>query len=118
MGHVLTLLGAPSTWAPLLGVPLLLSGCAGLVDPFQRAGTFQLDSVNDDNLRAMAVYPDDLREGRPVPNTLGVDAVAGVTRYRAGAVKQLPDSNLSSVGGGAGSGGQGSGGGTTGGAGQ
>jgi hypothetical protein len=84
----------------------LLGGCAGLKDPYQRAGTYAPTGVNDDNLRLMAVNPVDLQQGKGPPDTTGTSAVAPVTRYRTDNIKQLPDSTISSVAGSAGSGGQ------------
>jgi hypothetical protein len=94
-----------------LSMMALLGGCAGLKDPYMRAGTYAPTGVNDDNLRLMAVNPVDLQQGKGPPDTTGTNAVAAVTRYRTDNIKQLPDSVISSVAGGAGSGGQASGGG-------
>jgi hypothetical protein len=84
----------------------LLGGCAGLKDPYERAGTYAPTGVNDDNLRLMVVNPVDLQQGKGPPDTLGTSAVAAVVRYRADNIKQLPDSAVSSAAGSAGSGGQ------------
>jgi hypothetical protein len=92
----------------LLGVLLAISGCAGLDDPYKRAGTWAPTNINDDNLRAMVVNPVDLQQGAAAKDSLGVTAATAVARYRSDNVKILPDSTLSSVGGSAGSGGQGS----------
>jgi hypothetical protein len=98
-----------------LSVLALLGGCAGLKDPYLRSGTYVPTGVNDENLRLMAVNPVDLQQGKGPPDTTGTNAVAAVTRYRTDNIKQLPDSVISSVAGGAGAGGQGggSGGGAT-----
>jgi len=84
----------------------LLGGCAGLEDPYRRAGTYAPTGINDDNLRLMVVNPVDLQQGKGPPDTTGTSAVAAVVRYRTDNIKQLPDSTISSVAGSAGSGGQ------------
>lgn len=97
----------------VLGLLAALGGCAALADPFQRDDTYAATGVNDDNLRAMIVNPVDLQHGTGAPDTLGLPAATAVARYRNDNVKQLPETTLSEVGGGAGSGGQGSSGGNT-----
>jgi hypothetical protein len=94
----------------LLGVLATLGGCAGLNEPYLRAGTWSPDDDQDSNLRAMVVNPVDLQQGRGPPDTIGAAAAAAVTRYRTDNVKVLPGSTLSDVGGQSGSGGQASGG--------
>jgi hypothetical protein len=95
----------------LLGVLASLGGCAGLEDPYQRAGTWAPTGINAENLRLMVVNPVDLQQGTGAKDTLGVEASVPVARLRNDNVKILPDSTLSQVGGSAGSGGQGGGGG-------
>ncbi len=97
-----------------LAVLALLGGCAGLEDPYRRAGTYAPTGINEDNLRLMAVNPVDLQQGKGPPDTTGTTAALAVTRYRTDTVKELPNSNLSSIGGSAGSGGQSSNGVSTG----
>jgi hypothetical protein len=94
----------------LLGVLASLGGCAGLADPYQRAGTWAPTDVNADNLRAMVVNPIDLQQGKGPPDTIGIGATTAVTRYRTDTVKELPTSTLSTVGGQSGTGGQSGGG--------
>jgi hypothetical protein len=95
----------------LMSVLVPIAGCAGMIDPFQRAGTWSATNVNDDNLRAMVVNPVDLQQGVGAKDTPGVEAAVPVTRLRNDNVKSLPESTLSEVGGNAGSGGQGGSGG-------
>jgi len=94
----------------LLGVLACVSGCAGLADPYVRAGTWAPTGVNAENLRAMVVNPVDLQQGTAARDTVGVEASIPVIRLREDRVKELPSSTLSSVGGSSGSGGQASGG--------
>jgi hypothetical protein len=94
----------------LLGLLVALGGCAGLTDPFKRPDTYVATGVNDDNLRAMIVNPVDLQHGVGAPDTTGLNAAAAVARLRNDNVHQLPSSNLSDIGSGAGAGGQASGG--------
>jgi hypothetical protein len=89
----------------LVAAVLSVTGCAGLLDPYQRAGTWSATGVNDDNLRAMINNPLDLQRGAGTNVTEGQEAVVAVSRFRSGNVKDLPSSNLSEVGGSAGSGG-------------
>ncbi len=101
----------------LLGVLAILGGCAGLIDPYKREGTWNPPEVNAENLRLMVVNPVDLQQGSGAKDTPGVEAAVAVARQRSDGVKQLPDSALSQIGGTAGSGGQApSGGGASGGA--
>lgn len=93
----------------LLGVLAILGGCAGMIDPYQRAGTWNPTEVNAENLRLMVVNPVDLQQGSGAKDTPGVEAAVAVARQRTDTVKQLPDSALAQVGSTAGSGGQGSG---------
>ena len=93
----------------VLGMLVAVSGCAGLVDPYQREGTWSATHVNDDNLRAMVANPVDLQQGTGAKDTPGIEAAVPVTRLREDKVKTLPQSNLVTSVGSAGSGGQGSG---------
>lgn len=94
----------------LLGVLAILGGCAGLIDPYKRAGTWNPTEVNAENLRLMVVNPVDLQQGSGAKDTPGVEAAIAVARQRTDNVKQLPDSSLAQIGSSAGSGGQSSGG--------
>lgn len=93
----------------VLGLLAALGGCAGLEDPYQRAGTWRPEGDNDANLRAMVANPVDLQHGTGASEALGVTATEAVTRYRNDTVKALPDTNFSGIG--PSLGGQGSGGG-------
>jgi type IV pilus biogenesis protein CpaD/CtpE len=74
-----------------------LAGCTG--DPFERAGTWHPEGVNQANLRAMVTDPHDLDEGVSEPGSNGRLTAAAVARLRAGQVKALPDNGISKVGG-------------------
>jgi hypothetical protein len=76
----------------------LALGLAGCADPFERAGTWHPEGINDANLRAMIADPHDLDEGVSEPGANGRLAAAAVARLRAGQVKPLPDSGISKVG--------------------
>src|SRR5271155_792573 len=95
----------------MLGLLGALGGCAGLIDPYPREGTWTPSGSNDDNLRAMVVNPVDLQHGTGSPDSLGVTAATAVSRLRNDNVKQLPEGSISGIAAGAGSGGQGGGGG-------
>jgi len=89
----------------LLAVLGSVGGCAGMLDPYERPGTWSNSGINDQNLRAMVSNPIDLQRGAGATSEEGVEAVSAVNRFRTGNVKDLPSSNLSEVGGSAGSGG-------------
>ena len=78
--------------------PLLvaIAGCAA-VDPIHRAGTWQPIGANDANLRAMVVNPEDLHHGQADTRADGAVAARAVARYRAGKVKELPDSAIAQI---------------------
>jgi type IV pilus biogenesis protein CpaD/CtpE len=76
-----------------------------MMDPYQRTGTWENSGINDANLRAMISNPLDLQRGAGASSSEGQEAVAAVTRFRTGSVKELPSSTLSEVGGSSGSGG-------------
>ncbi len=66
-------------------------------DPLTRAGVWHPTGANDTNLAAMVADPDDLVTGVPNRMADGQVAAAAVTRYRAGKVKNLPDSFISKI---------------------
>ncbi len=94
----------------LLALLLGLGGCAGLLDPYEREGTWRISGINEDNLRAMVQNPLDLQRGTGTTDSDGQQAADAVIRLRTDKVRELPASNLSSVGGTGGSGGAGAGG--------
>lgn len=75
---------------PLLAV-LLVAGCAGLSDPFERPGTWTVRGVNESNLRAMIVNPADLERGEGDPRGRARQAVGAIERLEDDAVKPLPE---------------------------
>ncbi len=75
----------------------ILSGCAA-VDPLTRPGLWQPVGANDANLAAMVADPNDLVTGVVDRRMDGQVAAAAVARYRAGKVKDLPDSNIAEFG--------------------
>ena len=52
----------------VFGLLAALGGCAGLLDPYEREGTWSPNGTNDDNLRAMVVNPVDLQHGTGAPD--------------------------------------------------
>ena len=87
----------PATLFLLLGpVLLVVAGCAA-VDPTHREGTWQPIGANDANLRAMVANPEDLNHGRADTRADGAVAARAVARYRAGKVKELPDSAIAQI---------------------
>ena len=81
----------------LLSLVLVLSACAA-EDPLTRPGLWHPVGANDANLAAMVADPDDLVTGVADRRVDGQVAAAAVARYRAGKVKDLPDSNIAKVG--------------------
>ena len=75
---------------------LCAAGCAG-EDPLSRAGQWHPVGANDANLRTMIADADDLVTGVASRQADGQVAAAAVARYRAGRVKELPDSTISKV---------------------
>jgi hypothetical protein len=82
----------------LLAVLGTVGGCAGLLDPYERAGTWSNSGINDDNLRAMVANPLDLQRGAGASGSTATLDVTAVTRYRTGTVKDLPQSEITDIG--------------------
>ena len=76
---------------------LVLAGCAA-EDPLTRPGLWHAVGANDANLAAMVADPNDLVTGVVDRRMDGQVAAAAVARYRAGKVKNLPDSNIAQFG--------------------
>jgi uncharacterized membrane protein YgcG len=91
-----------------------LGACAA-IDPFERPGVWQPIGSNDLNRELQVARPTDLVLGRGTTTSDGIQAAAAVDRLAHDKVKQLPQSNISSVGS---SGGGGGGGGSSGGSGS
>ena len=70
----------------------LLAGCV-----YDRPGTWRPVGANEANLRAMVADPQDLVTGVADSRADGQVVAAAVARYRAGKVKDLPDSSISKV---------------------
>jgi hypothetical protein len=100
------------SWTPLfaaLGL-LQLAGCqTATTDPFDRPYTWRPTGINDDNLRAMLVNPNDMVVGQAARGSIGVLANASVSRVMQDKVKALPkvDTGSGAPGGDAGGGGGG-----------
>ncbi|CAH2602021.1 conserved exported protein of unknown function [Rhodovastum atsumiense] len=94
----------PRWFGSAAGLALLLgcTGCAGLDDPFRRAGTWQAEYVNDTNLAAMATNPAHLQQGVGDPASPGELSAAAVHRLLTDRVKKLPVTDISPVAAGAG----------------
>ncbi len=86
------LLLLPVLLGPLLGV----AGCAA-TDPLSRPGLWHPIGANDANLRAMIADPEDLHHGAVDGRADGEVAANAVARYRAGKVKELPDSAIAKI---------------------
>ena len=76
---------------------LVLAGCAA-EDPLNRPGLWHPVGANDANLAVMVADPNDLVTGVVDQRMDGQVAAAAVARYRAGKVKDLPDSNIAQFG--------------------
>jgi hypothetical protein len=86
----------PGPSAGLLLV-LGLAGCAGLNDPFERAGTWRPEYVNDTNLAAMVADPRHLVRGVNDPESPAALSAAAVHRLMTDKVKPLPVTDISAI---------------------
>lgn len=105
------------TLAPALSTLALLAlaGCGSIPsDQFERPGTWQPTGVNDANLRAMLVNPNDMVVGQAAHGHSAIIANAAVTRVLTDKVKPLPKVSTGSAAGSSESAGSGGGGTTTG----
>ena len=76
---------------------LLCATSCAFEDPLTRPGLWHPVGANEANLRAMVADPDDLVTGMADRRADGQVAAAAVARYRAGKVKDLPDSTISKI---------------------
>jgi hypothetical protein len=83
----------PAAFALLLGV----AGCAGLNDPFQRAGTWRPEYNNDSNLGAMVADPRHIVQGVGDPDSPGELSAAAIRRLMTDKVKPLPSTDVANV---------------------
>lgn len=81
---------------PLL--PLLLAGCAEVVDPYQQPGNWRPAGVNEQNLRVMAARPEEIVRGTGDPGSPGHGATDAVARLRTDRVRPLPESTIVRLG--------------------
>ena len=81
-----------------LAFVLAVAGCAGLDDPFQRAGTWQLEHVNDANLAAMVVDQHHLTQGVGDESSPGVLSAAAIRRLLTDRVKPLASTGVGPIG--------------------
>ena len=72
------------------------AGC-GVIDPYQREGTWRPNDSNEANLRAMVAVPSDLVRGVASTEGDGQQAAAALDRLRNDKVRKLPDSGLAQV---------------------
>jgi len=94
-------------WLPPLALLVVLTGCAGHDDPFQREGTWHLTYDNDANIAAMAADKRQLVVGVDDPASPGVLSAQAVHRLLTDHVKPLPSTEIGPVSAGqSGSGGQ------------
>ncbi len=80
----------------VIGIALagLLAGCAGLDDPYKRAGTWSPEGVNDRNIAAMLARPSDAAYGVDDPNSPSVLSAQAVRRLLNDKVKKLPETSI------------------------
>lgn len=76
---------------------LLLLPLAACAEPASRPGTWQPTGANEANLRAMVADPRDLTNGQAAGSADGAVVTAAVARYRAGKVRELPDSGVAKI---------------------
>lgn len=81
----------------LCTLPLLL-GCADLVDPHYREGTWRPTGANDYNLRVMLAQPRDIVVGTGDRGAEGQAAADAVDRLRTDRVRALPTVSASPIG--------------------
>ncbi len=63
----------------------ILAGCdSPVLDPTQRARTWQPEGINQQNIAVMVADPHDLATGRDDPGSDGRAAVSAIRRWRAG----------------------------------
>jgi hypothetical protein len=79
----------------LLQLPL--AGCAGLNDPYKRAGTWRPEGVNDANIVAMVTHPSDLTLGKDDPTSPGQLSAAAVRRLLTDKVKPLATTSIGAI---------------------
>lgn len=82
-----------------LPLALVLAGCAGLNDPWDRDGAWRPTGANDANLRAMVADPADLISGRGTDVRVGTQPADAVDRLYRDRVRALPDTSIARVGG-------------------
>lgn len=80
----------------LCALPLLV-GCADLVDPHQREGSWRPSGVNDFNLRVMVANPREIVVGTGDAGSDGQAAADAVDRLRTDRVRPLPVINASPI---------------------
>jgi hypothetical protein len=80
----------------VIGIALVgsLTGCAGLNDPFHRAGTWSPEGLNDRNIAAMLARPSDAAYGVDDPNSPSALSAQAVRRLLNDKVKKLPDTSI------------------------
>jgi hypothetical protein len=84
---------------PLAALTCLLSlpGCAGLNDPYQRAGTWRPEGLNDANIAAMVTRPSDLTQGVNDPVSPAQLSAAAVHRLLTDKVKPLATTQTGNI---------------------
>ncbi len=81
----------------VLALTLVLDGCAGAQDPFQREGTWQPTQINDANIAAMVVDKRQLTEGVGDDASPGQLSAQAVARLLTDKVKALPSTEIGPV---------------------
>lgn len=75
---------------------LAVAGCEAM-EPYFREGTWRPTGSNDLNIAAQIIRPSDLVRGVDYAPRDGTMPTAAIERYRAGKIKKLPDSGLTSL---------------------
>jgi hypothetical protein len=82
---------------------LSLSGCAGMIDPFQRTGTWSATGASNENIAQQVANKGDLIQGQSEPGSNGIAAVAGVEKAMTGGTatglqtQMQPTSNTATI---------------------
>jgi hypothetical protein len=106
MTNIPSITAALMRWLPHLVLLVMLTGCAGHDDPFNRPGTWRLTYDNDANIAAMAADKHNLVVGVDDPASPGVLSAQAVHRLLTDHVKPLPSTEIGPVSGASQPGGQ------------
>ncbi len=73
-----------SAYFSLCLVALLLAGCAGALDPYQRPGNWSMTGAARENTAQQVANPSDLFNGQSAPTSSGVAASGAIDKALGG----------------------------------